>query len=557
MAILGAPLTAATSAGGAIGGAAADVLAKFRDALKDVAKVVEATAVPALKAFGDVVQVALIPALKGVADLVKTSVVGSFQVLTAALKPFGPVATAAAGALGVVGAALKPLTDRLLFVADTVKAFASNALGLLASAFKPVTDRLLFAADVVKAFAGNVGGVLRDTFGGLAGKVGGWLSPVAEPLKRVASAVGGYLGGIGSAVQKAVGSIGSALGSMASAAGVAVGAVVAIGMAMKEMVKSANPVVAEQFTFALNDLMAVVGQALVPVFRIVTDIVRALADTLVTFSASVGGSFATVMEPMKTAFGILFDVVGRVGQAIAAIASKTGPALGSIFEALGAIATALQPIMNLLVDMLAGVLGGALGALADVIKAIVPYVHAFADVLGRAVKWIADGVRELLALIGIDLPEGGPGTREGASVGAATRSASTTDVESVLKKARESAYSLGTASREDPARRTASAAEEIRATSREILAKLNDLPERLARAIAGDTIVDAVEYVAESAEGMVDAVGDLKNGVLGAVGLREDRTGGGAVTGEMKAIADRLAKLRWSDGSGAVAGGDF
>jgi hypothetical protein len=103
---------------------------------------------------------------------------------------------------------------------------------------------------------------------------------------------------------------------------------------------------------------------------------------------------------------------------------------------------------------------------------------AFARVIADVVKFVADGVRQLMAMIGINLPDT-PGVKPGSSVGAATRQASHSGIDDVVKQAQRSAFSLGTASKEDPAAKTANFAGEIAKRADEIYNFIRDLPGKM------------------------------------------------------------------------------
>lgn len=112
---------------------------------------------------------------------------------------------------------------------------------------------------------------------------------------------------------------------------------------------------------------------------------------------------------------------------------------------MNAIVGAIAPVVGLVADLIGGVLAAAVGALATVIKEIVPYITAFFYALRDGVQMVVDWVRSLFGIAD------SPGTKAGGGVGMAARQASTGSVESVLQKARESAFSLGMGAKgEDP-----------------------------------------------------------------------------------------------------------
>ena len=222
-----------------------------------------------------------------------------------------------------------------------------------------------------------------------------------------------------------------AVGVLLAAAAGPTAAILALGEALSGLVAKANPAVFQQFTLAVNDLLAVIGAALVPLFNTVfIPVIRMAADSLMQLAPA--------------------------GQALA---------------------VALQPLVELIGDAFAV----AVGILAEAIKAISPVVMAFARILNDVVRFIGRQIRELLALIGINLPEFGG--KPGASVGAAVRQAGHTSVEDVVKQAQRASFSLGTAAN-DPMGQMANMAKEIKARADEIYKFLQDLPDLIGAYIA-------------------------------------------------------------------------
>lgn len=209
-------------------------------------------------------------------------------------------------------------------------------------------------------------------------------------------ASGGAMGnsGVLDAVSESLGGLGKAIAALGVAATGPTAAIIGMGQVLSGFVAKANPAVFEQFTLAMNDMMAVIGQALVPIFQtVVIPVVRAAADAL-TQLAPAGAALAAALEPL----------IGLIGDAFA----------------------------------------GAMGILAEAVRAAAPVILAFGSILRDVVRFVSNGVRELLSLVGIDLP--GAGVKAGASVGAAARQASHMDPTEAVRAAQRSAFSLGTAS---------------------------------------------------------------------------------------------------------------
>ncbi|NCW80334.1 MAG: hypothetical protein EBV68_00470, partial [Betaproteobacteria bacterium] len=290
-------------------------------------------------------------------------------------------------------------------------------------------------------------------------------------------------------------------GSIAVGAGIAVGALVGVGKAMENFVAKANPGAILLFQMALDDLMAIVGQALVPVFLLVTELIRAAADTLSTFAKDIGNAVASVLRPFVEILKVVFEVVGRVGQMIAKAAEAVAPALAALGEVLLAVFKALQPVLDLVVNVIGGALAGVLKVLADVVQAVVPYVVALVDVFALMLKTVVGWVRDILSLVGLDIPDAA-GTAPGSSVGASVKQTQVGSVESFLQSAQTKAFALGTAGGSDPTARTASAAESMKIQIEEIKKAITGFPDK-----CGQWVKDIINALDPTAPGAVAGKG--------------------------------------------------
>lgn len=247
-------------------------------------------------------------------------------------------------------------------------------------------------------------------------------SPPAAPVGGGSPAGGGNPAEAVAAATKPLGTLAVVLGAVgkasAATASVLVGfpkaivaaetALVGLGQSMLGFVARANPAAAQRFQMAVDDLLASIGNFLLPVFELVTAAVRQVGDAF-TLLIPAGASLAAALQP-------IFEMIGEA-------------------------------------------LAGAVGYLAAALKAIVPVIGVLVRVVMDAVNWVGRLVKEFLGLLGIDLsPDAAP---KGASVGMAARPAQIGGVEDVLKRAMTSAFGSGVGGN-DPATRTASAAAEIR-----------------------------------------------------------------------------------------------
>lgn len=295
---------------------------------------------------------------------------------------------------------------------------AANDLG--AAGLAPLAKLAAAMQDFGRAVAGVAGQVLAAVPGFSAASAA--VGAVSSALKGLVDAVPG--------ASAAIRGISGAMGGLVGAAAGVTVAAAGIGAAIAGMVGKADPAGMNLFGRALGDLQAVIGGALSPVLAVLTDIVRMAADTLTTFAGTLGGALATVMRSLMPVLTILFEVVGKVGQVF-----------------------------------------------ADLVVQAAPILVVFANAVARVVRWVVDGVSELLALIGIDL--GGLKTATpGASTGAAVTQSSIGGIDDVLKSAMKSAFSIGGSSA-DPAKATADAAKLIAERAANIEKFIQELPARM------------------------------------------------------------------------------
>lgn len=208
-------------------------------------------------------------------------------------------------------------------------------------------------------------------------------------------------------VVSALGEVGKAMAAVAAVAPTMGAAIAGLGTVFGAFVSKANPAVVEQFNLAVNDTMAVIGQALTPVLRVLTEMMRMFGDTLASFASQLGGPLADILSSLMPIFQVFLEVFASVGQVV-----------------------------------------------ADVLKSVAPLIRIVAEGIRTVFEWIGRAVKWLLSLVGIELNN--PEIKKGASVGAAVRQASFGSVEDLIKKAQASALQLGSASAVNYAEKTAS-----------------------------------------------------------------------------------------------------
>jgi hypothetical protein len=273
-------------------------------------------------------------------------------------------------------------------------------------------------------------------------------------------------------------SFGRALADLGKSFVAVAGTAAAAGTALGTFVTKANPAVFDQFTLAVRDLMAVVGRALVPLFQTVfIPVVRTAADVLMGL-APVGAALALVLKPLADLFAVVGEVVGRALGKVGEVLTAIAPTLAGVGAILAQLGNVVRPVLDLLIDIIGGAMVQAAKLLAGALQFVVPLMMALARVITDMVQFVTNGIRMLMAFFGVSLPDM-PGFKPGESVGAATRSAQHMGVEDTIKQAQRAAFSLGTASKEDPMKAMAEAAKAMAERAEKIYTFITELPGKI------------------------------------------------------------------------------
>jgi hypothetical protein len=305
----------------------------------------------------------------------------------------------------------------------------------LGGVFAPLTKALTELGDVTKNLVTAPLDLLKKSFT----DIGAALKTVLQSGVDVTSVLG--------VVSSGLGMIGKALGGVVAVGGAATASIVAVGQSLTTFVGKANPAVLNQFQLALDDLMAVIGQSLVPIFT--NFLIPAL----------------------------------RIA----------GDALTGLFPIFSALTVALKPVLDVF-EFLTDVVYEVFELLGKVVQKITPYFVAFTRVLGDMVRQLGKWIQDILGYLGIDIGEFG--AERGASVGASARNAQSGSIESVIQKAQAVAFG-GPGGIGDPARATATGVAALNSKAQQIYDELLlipnkvgnyivNLPAAIAKAIVGD-----------------------------------------------------------------------
>lgn len=372
------------------------------------------------------------------------------------------MASASNPALPAVPDALKPLSDALAALGKVMTQMLPSTTGL-GAAFEQMGKAFASATDSLGSSLGSIGGM----FSGFAKALG---SALSGDLK---GAVMGALGSVGGLVSGLAG-VGTSIGGMLNS-------VMGLGSQMASFVQLANPAAFQLFQNAIQDTLAVVGQALTPIFRVVTQVIRMAGDSLAGWAPQLGAIVGQLAQGLIPIFKVLFNVFGYVGQALTMVVAAAAPAIQAFEAIYTSLYQALEPALKLLSEVVGGALAQAMKWLSDALSHVTPYLVAFAQVLKDVFTSIAEQIKEFLALSGVTLPDFMK-PKEGSSVNAAAKGTSIGSVESVIQEALKSAYGSGTATK-DPALETSKMAAAIKDRADQIYNQIKGMPKEIADSI--------------------------------------------------------------------------
>lgn len=370
-----------------------------------------------------------------------------------------------------IGKSLAPAMDA---VTQIVKALGSAISGageqgqtMIAAIAAGAVGLIAFAAAMALVQAVTTGGVLPilgalvGAFGGLEAVTGG-LQPI---LDQLAPTLSGVMNVVGTAMEAVSAQVGSILPALAQGIDYAAGVV---------------GVLVEAFTQLGPAISAVVG-----VFMAIQTAVRPLQELII--SILVGGVVLLAKE-------------------IAAIA----PVITAVIGVFGNVAKQLFEPLTQVVALIGTVAGQFVELIGEALQLAVPYIVQFGEVIGDMVKTVVGWIKELLAMIGIVLPEVKKIEAPKGELGQApppVRGTSTSDVESVLRKARESAFSLGGGGQKPEVKTALNTGQTTQAVN-DVKKQLNDLVSWLMNAlphfIVSEMPLKIYNYLVEVAKTIID-----------------------------------------------------
>jgi hypothetical protein len=177
------------------------------------------------------------------------------------------------------------------------------------------------------------------------------------------------------------------LGSTAKLVGLSVaGAVVGLG-------GLASPAMFQQFTMAMRDLGAVVGQILLPVFEAFTKVLRGLADFIINLPSGVKSLIVT-FALVAVGIGIAIVAVNALTAAFAALNVVSG----GILIGIGVVVTALAGLTYWFTQTSTGgrMLSAFMDAMRPILDSLTMLGEALADTFGELVVALVEVAKATL-----------------------------------------------------------------------------------------------------------------------------------------------------------------
>ena len=323
-----------------------------------------------------------------------------------------------------------------------------------------------------KVQGGLTGGAKLAESAGLSGLASGLgaLGKAAGPVGMAVSAAAKAMFGMIDAVKGAVQAPIKALDSFISQ----------VESNIVRFVRFANPAKVQQWQIAVDDLWAVIGQALVPALDAARTVIRAVADgAMASLSKVISGvtsvfktdaflSFvkriASTVSGVVASFGPLLAGVGRAlqpvfrvlemnvagfGELLVMVADVLGeltPILEAVANVWAEVVKALKPLASLAVQIFGGILTVFAKMASFWVSILEPIATWIIDKVGKFLEFVVRQIRAIYEFFGLTLPdyEKKAAGEPGQSVGASVRQASYSDPAADYRKAVTNALAIGT-----------------------------------------------------------------------------------------------------------------
>lgn len=248
-----------------------------------------------------------------------------------------------------LGAIISPIVGILGSLGAAASATGGNILGVWGQALGVINDFLASAegqAALIAVFEGlnTVGDAFREVLAGIGPAIPPLVSGIADILGAVAPLIG--------PLSTLVGSVLTALSPLLTAVATAIQPIIG---PLTEVIELLGPVLTEVIT------------ALMPLIEIIAEVLGGVLGAAMEALAPIIIAVLEAISPLLEALQPLFDILGVIAELIGTILEPIISALGEILLWLveNVIVPFVIPIVELLADLLTGLLGSAVQWLMD------------------------------------------------------------------------------------------------------------------------------------------------------------------------------------------------
>lgn len=249
---------------------------------------------------------------KGIGATLKTSLTslsGIFNTVGVSAKLLEIAAESVAIALEPVEDVFDALSDAVRPIAEAFKVLLSVALAPIVGALKVFGSLLKLLTSILKPVIAIVNGfgMIIDAIAEVIESIGTPMEIVAIQIEMIAEVFASIFGNVATiaksmrapqvAIQDAFKNVKSTIADLLINP---MGAIPDLMSRIREAVETFNPGAMIEFDLAMRDLMAVFGEALLPVVKIVTGVIRKFADTL-----------RPILQKLEPVFAKLANTIGN------------------------------------------------------------------------------------------------------------------------------------------------------------------------------------------------------------------------------------------------------
>jgi hypothetical protein len=138
-----------------------------------------------------------------------------------------------------------------------------------------------------------------------------------------------------------------------------------------------------------------------PIIDQLTPTLSGLLDVMGQALGSISGAIGGVL-PMVAKF---IEWLSSLAAMLSNTFEQLAPAIAGVMDVFSALMEAVRPMQELWISVLVG----GVQLLGQAIAAVAPYIVVFVETMGNMVKQFVGWIREILSIIGINLPEFGAG----------------------------------------------------------------------------------------------------------------------------------------------------